>query len=717
MSIIQTIRDKYARWAVIGIALAIIGFLLMDASVGRSRMFSGGGSNTVGIINGKKIKAEDFSVKLDAAEKSIEQQQPGISSDAKRGQALEGLWNQEVSKIILDEELSKLGIAITENERADMISGSNPSQIAQQYLGQQGQPYNPAQALQLVNQVRRSKDEAQKKQLSELLDYMDRTRLEEKYTSLLSNSINVPKWVIESQNADNSRMAKLSFVKVNYTDPLFGADSSIKITDEEILAEVKKNKKLYKQTESRSISYVTFSAAPSTEDSAEVRNTITELSKGFLEAKDAKLFLDREGSDFPYEGNFTLAKSMQQAVKDSILKTPVGSIYGPYLDQTHYVTAKMIDSRLVVDSVNVRHILIATAQQDPQTGRFIPIMDTAIARIKIDSIATAIKGGAIFDSLCAKYSSDGNRNEGGIYKGVPWAKMVPPFNDFIFTNPVGYKGVVYTDFGFHYIEILQSFGAAANRAVKVAYLAKPIVTSNTTETDASNRANTFAGKSTDFKSFEANYEKELKPLNILKGIAVNIPPTGVDVGTLGQSRTLVKKIYEAKKGAVIQPEKVGENYVVAVVTEILEEGTQTATAARPRLESTLRNKKKVEILKTKLGAITTPEAAAAKLNMTVETADSVSQSNSAKISYDQKVLGACFNAANKGKTVPELIAGTSGIYILQVQSTGTVPVADANVAEKRKQLIQQAKMTLQYRSPILSLREAATVKDKRSDIY
>jgi peptidyl-prolyl cis-trans isomerase D len=32
MSIIQTIRDKYAKWAVVGIALAIIGFLLMDAS-------------------------------------------------------------------------------------------------------------------------------------------------------------------------------------------------------------------------------------------------------------------------------------------------------------------------------------------------------------------------------------------------------------------------------------------------------------------------------------------------------------------------------------------------------------------------------------------------------------------------------------------------------------------------------------------------------------
>jgi peptidyl-prolyl cis-trans isomerase D len=299
-------------------------------------------------------------------------------------------------------------------------------------------------------------------------------------------------------------MAKISFVKVNYTDSLFGADSAIKISDEEIMKEVNKNKKQYKQTESRSINYVSFSAAPSAEDTAEVRNNIGELSKGLLETKDAKAFLDVQGSDFPYEGTFTLAKSMQQAVKDSILKTPVGSIYGPYLDNTHYVTAKMIDTKQVADSVDVRHILIATAQQDPQTGKFVQVMDTALARVKIDSIATAIKGGANFDSLCVKYSADGTRDKGGIYKNVIWGKMVPPFNDFIFTNAVGSKGVVYTDFGFHYIEVLKSFGAPANRVVKVAYLAKPILTSNATETDASNRANTFAGKSPDYKLSQAD---------------------------------------------------------------------------------------------------------------------------------------------------------------------------------------------------------------------
>ena len=36
--------------------------------------------------------------------------------------------------------------------------------------------------------------------------------------------------------------------------------------------------------------------------------------------------------------------------------------------------------------------------------------------------------------------------------------MVPEFNDFIFGNPVGSKGIVKTEFGYHYIEILSQKG-------------------------------------------------------------------------------------------------------------------------------------------------------------------------------------------------------------------------------------------------------------------
>ena len=59
MSVIQKIRDKYARWAVVAIALSLLGFIMMDAFASRTSLF-GGNSTTLGRINKEKIKVQDF---------------------------------------------------------------------------------------------------------------------------------------------------------------------------------------------------------------------------------------------------------------------------------------------------------------------------------------------------------------------------------------------------------------------------------------------------------------------------------------------------------------------------------------------------------------------------------------------------------------------------------------------------------------------------------
>lgn len=715
MSIIQSIRDKYAKWAVILIALAIIGFLLMDVNQGRNQLLSGMSGGNVGSVNGTKISFDDFNKQVEAYTRNIESQQPGLTSDAKTGQAVEAVWNQEIGRIIMDEELEKLGISITEAERADMIAGERPLQAAQQYLSQQGQPYDKAAALQTINNIRRGKDAAQKEQLAELLKYFDRVRLEEKFNALFSASANVPRWIVESENADASRIANASFIRVNYTDSIMGPDSNYKLTDEEIMAYVNKHKKQYKQTESRSVSYISFSAAPSRADSMVASEKVAALTEAFNNAPDTKAFIDREGSDMPYADSYTKAADIQQANKDTLLKIPVGSVYGPYLDNAQYVTAKMVDSKMVPDSVTVRHILIKTAEFDREARSFRQVRDTAEARKFInDSVVALIRGGLAFDSVCKRYSDDGTRETGGVYKNVKWGDMVPQFNDFIFTQTPGSKGVVYTDYGFHYIEVLDHFGAAKNKVVKLAFLSRTVETSAETENEAAAKANTFAGKARDQKTFDEVFEKELKPQGLVKGIMPNILPTSYSFGSLGESRKLIKAIYEAEKGDVLQPEKVGMNYVVAVVTEVLNEGTQNAATARISVEYALRNKKKAEMIRKKIGNITTLEAAAAILGKQVETADSISANNPRNFPGEQKLLGALFNPAVKGKLIPELIEGNQGLYLLQVNSTGTAPLASANVTQQRAGIISNRRTMNRV---FQSLREAASVKDKRKERY
>ena len=88
MSVIQKIRDKYARWAVVAIALSLLGFIMMDAFAGRGSIFSGQ-STTVGKINGKKIDYQDFAKKVEATEKFQRDQQGGDLGEAGRQQVVQ----------------------------------------------------------------------------------------------------------------------------------------------------------------------------------------------------------------------------------------------------------------------------------------------------------------------------------------------------------------------------------------------------------------------------------------------------------------------------------------------------------------------------------------------------------------------------------------------------------------------------------------------------
>ncbi|WP_421020062.1 peptidylprolyl isomerase, partial [Klebsiella pneumoniae] len=68
------------------------------------------------------------------------------------------------------------------------------------------------------------------------------------------------------------------------------------------------------------------------------------------------------------------------------------------------------------DSVKVRHILVATS--NPQTGQ--EIKPDSVGKKLIDSIETAVKAGADFATLAAKYSDDpGSKAKGGVIDFFP----------------------------------------------------------------------------------------------------------------------------------------------------------------------------------------------------------------------------------------------------------------------------------------------------------
>jgi peptidyl-prolyl cis-trans isomerase D len=716
MSVIQQIQEKYAKLMAVIIAIALLTFVVMLAFENGGSLFRGGSSDTVGKVNGKSIKVADFQKNI--AEQEANMRQQGYPAGAATTQqAQENAWNQEIFRTLMMNEVDKLGMQVGRRETGDILYGANPPEdIKRAYTDPQTGVFNSQKAKQDIDQSLKSGSAEQKANISNYLVRLEEMRLSEKYNSLLSNSVNVPKWLIEKENADNSQMAKISLVREFYSTPSI-PDSSIKISDKEIEEYINKHKKEFKQEETRSISYVTFSTLPTAADTLAIRQELESLKMVFDTTKDAPAFVAANGSAVNYSDIYVGKSFMQMQLKDSIQSLPVNAAMGPYLDGGTFTMAKMLDIKMLPDSVRCRHILLGTV--NPQTGA--PIMEDSVAHAKVDSVSAAIMGGANFDSLETKYTTDeaSHRDKGVMtfssmdIQGENFAKEFGQF--ILFDGKPGDKKVVKTSFGWHYIEILNFINVEPH--YKIAYLAKQIEPSRETLDAALNEANTFAASSRDGKSFEANGEK-LRAKGINKTFAQDITPNASQIMGLGASRQFVKSIYSAKLGEVLQPELVGDSYVVAVVTEVNEEGTKTAAKARLMVEPVLRNLKKGEMLKQKIGKITTLEAVGAALGgKTIETVDSLRMtgSQSSVVASEQKVIGASFNPANKGKVVPEVILGNSGVFVVRVDNVSTTALGDANVTDQRNARIQQAKMSSGY--ALQALRQAAEVKDNRSKFF
>ncbi len=716
MSVIQKIRDKYARWAVIAIALSLVGFILMDAFANRGGMLNGGRSTTLGKVNGSKIDYTSF-------DRQVQVLGAG-AQDEQRAGLIQNLWDFRVSNAIIEGEAEKLGLTVSEKEMREMLYGSNPPQfIAQYFTDQSTGKFDGIAAQQQINQIlkRGAAGQQEYDYFSTNIEIAEKQRLVNKYVMLMANSIYYPKWMLEKRNVDNSLAARMSYVMVPYTSIV---DSTIKISDEEIKDYMKEHEDEFKkEKETRSIEYVLFSTAPSSADSAAVRKQVEDLKPQFLSATDPGAFVNQQNSALPYGDVYYPKSAIQVPAKDSIFATPVGGVYGPYLDVNNYVLAKVVSVRSLPDSVKSRHILIGTV--NPRTGQ--PTLADSVAKLRADSIATAIRNGANFDSLALKFSDDeGSKTNGGVYTMSSTdiqSQLVKEFGNFIlFDGKPGDKKVVKTQFGWHYIEVMNHMNVEQH--YKIAYMAKTIEPSVETESQMENQAAMFAGDARDYKSFNTYFEKNLKSKGFNKQIATDIDEMQFGlVGVTGNAREFIKKVFDADKGDIIGPEQVSRNFAVAVVTAVNEPGLPDVTQARMTVEPILRNEKKAEIITKNIGQVTTLEQAASKTQQTVQTVDSIRFGGGMAFGYEPKVLGAVFNPANKGKVVTQPIKGMSGVFVVRVDNTFTVPVEAADVEMQRTQMQLQAKQQLlqqmQYgANPIIEpLKKKAKIKDYRSEFY
>src|SRR5690606_1673281 len=282
--------------------------------------------------------------------------------------------------------------------------------------------------------------------------------------------------------------------------------------------------------------------------------------------------------------------------------------------------------------------------------------------------------------------------------------MVPEFNDFEFHGKTGDLGVVKTDFGFHIMEVLGQKGQS--KVVQVGTIARKVEPSDATVDNVFRNASNFeiAVGSKDFDAVATQNNYIVRPVNSVKELDDNIP--GV-----GSQRAMVRWAFNEAKIGEVKRFSVPNGYAIVQLVAKRDAGLMNADDASATISPIIRKDKKAEIIKNRV-KVTTIDALATAENTTVKAASGITMKNPtiSGAGREPLVVGTAFGL-KEGQT-SKLIAGDSGVYMVQI--TKVEPAATLDNYQAPANRVEQQKASIVSSKLYDALKAAAKIEDNRA---
>jgi peptidyl-prolyl cis-trans isomerase D len=708
MALINTIREK-SGVAVGAVAIGMLLFIVGgDLVGGRNRLF-GRNQQTVGEVNGEKIELPEFNAALEQAKQNFTNQQGRPPDDQALSYLREQTWNQLLARRAYQPEFDKLGLQTSDDELVDLVQGDNISpSLKQAFTDPKTGQFDKARLIDYLKNLDKLPPESQAafRNFEASLRDFDRPLL--KYTALLKNSVYVTS--AEAKRFDEAQNAKASFryLFVPYTSV---SDSAVKPTDAQLQDYLDRHKGRYKVEEGRTIEYIVVPDVASKEDSAAVRQNVETLAQQFRTAPNDSLFA-KQNSDQPYNHAFQSPADLPEKLRQQ-LPLKVGEVYGPYVENGTYSVYKVTAEKAgTKPAARASHILIKPDAQTPEAK--------AAAKAKAQDILNKIKGGADFATMARQFGSDGTKDQGGDLGWFDATRMVPEFSKAVFaTNSAGLlPNLVETSFGYHIVKVT---APKTSQTYQVAAIVKAVQPSDATRDATYNRAQQLKA---DASSLDAFRQLTTKDKTLQKQEAKFVDRSARTIGTIPNAREIVRWAYgfnpdggETKVGDV-QSFDIGDQHVIAALTDTRSKGTATIESMRPELTAAVRNELKAKQIIAKLQGKTGSLEDLAKLagpGAQVQTAEGVAQGQGTipGVGYEPDAVGKAFALKAGQKSAP--IQGEQGVLVVEGTNV-TPPATPGDVKTVRTQLAQQR---AQRQDGLIyeAIKAHANVKDDRSKFF
>lgn len=647
-------------------------------------------SQNVAMVNGTSISNQEYNTAVEQQRRRIQQQMSGEVSSKMEDMIRQQAYDRLVNNALLEQEMKRLGITVTDAEIEQMVFGENPHPLIRQQFADSTGRIN-YQLLQNMAQNPQANP-----QFLRLEDYLRKQRRQQKMGSLIQSTVYVSQEDIEEYHWRQNATASAQYVALRYASV---PDDSISVTESDLRSYYQENKEQFERKKTLTLDYVSISKTPTAEDTAAIVGDLEKLRQEFKNAESDSLFLEQNASERSFNRSYQTPDQMDAAVADAVYENPTaGRIVGPVSGGSLVHLVKILDTRPVDgEYIHASHILLESEEEDPAL------------RKRLVSIRDSIESGAArFEEMARRYSDDQSASDGGDLGWFGRGRMVEAFDEAAFTAAAGeIVGPVKSEFGYHLIRVSQR----ASNAVQIADLA---FTLSPTQSSLSEKQTTLEDVAF-YADQESSFAEEAERRN-LQVQEVQAEADQNSIPGLGQSPSFSTFMQSAETGNISDVIELQDKFVLAKVTNVQPAGfrpfEEVKAQIRPRV--TLQKKKAIQTRRMRQalqenGFEQLPEVLGTQLrfqpdlNFTTETVPGVGS--------DPSFAGTVFGL-DEGQT-SRVVEGENAAFIVRVSSfQQPAELTESERRQIRQKLLKQRQQRVS-KQWMAALKEDATIKDQR----
>ena len=626
----------------------------------------------VGEVLGKKIDVQEFQKLLDEYQDVIKMTQGRDNlTDEELNQVKDMVWNQFVQTSIIENEASKLGLTVTDEEMQNILkAGTNPMLTQTPFVNQQTGRFDVNMLKKFLAEYKNVKSTnpqlaEQYESLHNFWTFIEKNirqqTLAQKYQNLLascllSNPVSAKKAYENDNIESNIQLVSFPYADIN--------DNKVQVTDADISAKYDELKQQFKQlAETRDIKYVDVQVVASAEDRVALNKSIADFSSQLATAADPSEVIRKSMSFVPYLGIPQTKAAFPSDIAAKLDSMAVGTVSAPVENKEDNTinVIKLIAKQSLADSIQFRAIQVGGD-------------DVLEARRVADSIYTALQGGADFEALAKKYGQTGEKNwlTSAQYQSAP--SMDKDTREYIrVLNSAALNATTNLEMTTSnmIIQVLDRKGFTDKYTAAV--IKKSIDFSKDTYSAAFNKFSQFVSENQTIEAMEKNAAKYGYKVQERQGVS----NAEHNIAGIRSTREAMKWLFDAKKNAVSPLYECGNNdhLLVLALTEITPKGyisKSNAQVAQYLKSEVLKDKKAAQIIEKIKGVKSVAEAQ--KKGGKVSDVNQITFSAPVFISEtgaSEPALSGAVAATAQGKFSAAPVKGNAGVYLFQVKSKNT----------------------------------------------